>query len=272
MLGKFITLWIIIICLAFLSKNVAYALISNARSVVRSALLRQTPSVSAAAQADSPIRISSITIHPASSPPEPKLEYILTNMSGKPINAYAVRHIVLHGGQRNEGVILRARDFANSRLQSGHSESGALGGGVYSEAVESIQLVVDFVEFEDGVTWGVDRFKSAERLSGQRAGARDEAARLLKLVNEKNVDITAQLLAAEGSEIVPPTDHSPEWIDGFREGVNFKRGHLKRIYSKEGSSGVVNELKRSFDAVERKQRGGASTSQLYTLHLPLHCC
>jgi hypothetical protein len=255
MLAIFITLWIIIICLAFLSKNVAYAFISNARSVVRSALLRQAPSVSAPAQADSPIQISSITINLASNPLEPKLDYVLTNISAKPINAYAVRYVVLlHGGQRSEGVILRARDFANSRLQSGHSESGALGGGGYSEVVESIQLVVDFVEFEDGVAWGVDRFKSAERLSGQRAGARDEADRLLKLVNEKNLDVTLQLLTAEGSEIVPPTDHSPAWSDGFREGVNFKRGHLKRIYSKDGSSGVVNELKRSFDTVERKQR------------------
>jgi len=252
--GKFITLWIIIICLAFLSKNVAYALISNARGVVRSALLKQSPSVSALAQADSPIRISSITINPASRPLEPKLDYVLTNISGTPINAYAVRHVVLHGAQRSEGVILRASNSTNPLLQSGQGESGALGSGVYPEAVESIQLVVDFVEFENGVTWGIDIFKSAERLSGQRAGARDEADRLLKLVNEKNVDVTAQLLAAEESGTVPPAGHSPEWSNGFREGVNFKRGRLRRIYSKEGSLGVVNELKRSFDTVEGKQR------------------
>jgi hypothetical protein len=253
-LGKFITLWIVIICLAFLSKNAAYALISNARSVVTSALLRQTPSISAPTQADSPIRISSITINHASSPLEPRLDYVLTNVSRKSVNAYAVRHVVLHGGQRSEGVILRASNSTNPLIRSGHGESGALGSGVYPEPVESIQLFVDFVEFEGGVTWGVDRFKSAERLSGQRAGARNESGRLLKSLDEKNVDLTAQLLAAEGSETVSPVGHSPEWSDGFREGVNFKRAQLKRIYLKEGTSGVMNELKRSLDAVQRPQQ------------------
>lgn len=253
-LGKFVILWVVIICLAFLSKDVAYALISNARSVVRSALFKQTPSISAPAQAHAPIQISSITINAASSPLKPQVDYVLTNVSGKSINAYAVRHVVLHGEQRSEGVILSSSVSINSLLESGQGESGSLGGGAYPEPVQSIQLIVDFVEFEDGVTWGVDKFKSAERLRGQRAGAREEAGRLLKLINEKHVDVTAQILAAEGSEIVAPTGHSPEWSDGFHEGVNFKRGRLKRLYLKEGSSAVVNELKRSFDTVERKQR------------------
>ncbi|HJR09467.1 MAG TPA: hypothetical protein VJ842_19555 [Pyrinomonadaceae bacterium] len=250
----FITLWIVMLCFAFLSRDVAYALISNARSVVRSALFKQTPAVSALAQADAPIQISSITINSNSSPLEPKLDYVLTNVSGKPINAYAVRHLVLHGGQRSEGVILSASVSNNSLLQGGQSDSGSLRNEVYLEPVESIQLVVDFVEFEDGVKWGADKFKSADRLSGQRAGAREESARLLKFINEKNVDVTVQIFATEGSEIVPPTGNSSEWREGFREGINFKRGQLKRVYSKEGWPGVVNELKRSLNAAERKQR------------------
>src|SRR4028118_2343290 len=106
-LGKFIALWICILCLAFTSKNVAYALISNARSMVNGALFKQIPTVSAPAQANAPLLISAITVNSASIPLEPKLDYVLTNISGKSINAYSVRHVVLHGSQRSEGVILR---------------------------------------------------------------------------------------------------------------------------------------------------------------------
>jgi hypothetical protein len=251
---KFIALWICVLCLAFASKNVAHALISNARSIVNGALFKQIPAVSAPAQSNAPLLISAITVNSASTPLEPKLDYILTNVSGKSITAYAVRHLVLHGGQRSEGVILRTSISINSMLQSGLSESASLGGEALSEPVESIQLIVDFVEFEDGTTWGVDRFKSAERLRGQRAGTREEAERVLKLINERGVNITAQLLAAEGSDLVLPTGHSPEWSEGFREGINFKRGRLKRAFLKDGSSGVVNELRRPSAASERKQR------------------
>jgi hypothetical protein len=229
-------------------------MLADARSIVTAALFKQIPSVSALAQADAPLSISAITVNAASTPLEPKLDYVLTNVSGKSIHAYAVRYIVLHGGQRSEGVILRTDIPTNSLLQSGHSESGSVASGTYSETVESIQLIVDFVALDDGLTWGVDRFKSAERLSGQRAGAQEETNRLLKLINEKKVEVTTQIFAADGSEITLSTGHSPEWRDGFREGVNFKRGRLKRVYLKEGSSGVVNELKRSSNAMEGKQK------------------
>ena len=238
----------------YASKNVAYALISNARNIVNGALFKQIPAVSAPAQANAPLLISSVTVNSASTPLEPKLDYILTNVSGKSITAYSVRHVVLHSGQRSEGVILRTSISINSLLQAGLSEAASLGGEAFSEPVESIQLIVDFVEFEDGITWGSDRFKSAERLRGQRAGIREEADRVLKLINERGVNITAQLLAAEESKLLPPTGHSPEWSEGFREGINFKRGRLKRAFLKDGSSGIVNELQRSSAASARKQR------------------
>ena len=239
---KFAALWALLLSLV--------AVTMSTRMIVAS---EETPKVSVRIQSDAPLQISSPVVNTAAGPREPRIDYHVTNVSGKPVNAYAIHHVVLHGNQSSEGVVLRNTASADSLLQAGHMESAVLEGVVYTYPVQSIELILDFVEFADGSAWGTDKFKSAERLSGQRAGAQAEAERLLTIAKEKGEDAVMQSIGPGSTYLSPPPGHTSEWISGFREGINFKRSRLKRAHSKPGAS-IEEELRRPFDAVAGRGR------------------
>ncbi len=237
---KFLTLIILLAYLVIISSRANYTLFAFKKPQ------GPIPSVSVQPQINVPLRISSIAVDSAD-PLEPKVTYTVENISGKPVVAYAIRHRVRFGGATSEGVVVRNSNSVSSVLQAGQSEQASLEGDAYSDAVQSISLAVDFVEFTSGTVWGEDKFQTAERLAGQRAGAQAEVSHLRKIERMKGY---AALIDAimDGTDISPPSDHSPAWVDGFREGINFKWGRLRRANIEAGLNGVLTELQRPFDA------------------------
>jgi hypothetical protein len=246
---KFLILSILLACLIIFSNSANYALLATFKKSQE-----QPPSISVQLQRNVPLRISS-TVLKSTNALEPELTYTVENISGKSISAYAIRHTVTFGRAASEGVVVRNSDSVASVLQPGQSEQASLEGDAYSEAVRKINLVVDFVEFTDGTTWGGDKFQTAERLAGQRAGAQAESARLLKLEQTKGYAALIDSIKTEKTEITPPSGRSPAWINGFREGINFKRGRLQRANNRAGLNGVINELQQPFDAYSEGREG-----------------
>jgi hypothetical protein len=245
LLIKLLTLSVVVGCLIGFSNKSHYSLSASLKKV------QDNPSVAVQTQQNVPLRVSLITVNSAN-PREPELIYTVENISGKPIGAYAIRHSVRFGQAVTEGVTVRNSNSVYSILQVGGSEQGFLQGDSYSEAVQSIDLAVDYVEFSDGTAWGNDQFKTAERLSGQRAGAKAETARLLKLKQMKGSAALMEAISTEATDIAAPPKQSPAWINGFREGINFKRGRLQRAQKQGGITSITHELKQPFDAYSER--------------------
>jgi hypothetical protein len=247
LLIKLLTLSILVACLLIFSNDVNHPLLAISKKSQE-----PPPSVLVRPQQSVPLRISSTVIN-SNNPLEPEVSFIVKNISGKPVGAYAIRYVATFGRANSEGVIVRNSNSVHSNLQPGQWEEGSLNGDTYSDAVQNIELIVDFVEFTDGTTWGQDKFETAERLAGQRAGARAETDRLLKLEQAKGSAALIDAISREDTNINPPADRSPAWINGFREGINFKRGRLRRANIQRGMNGVANELQQPFDALSKER-------------------
>src|SRR5205085_6416571 len=89
-----------------------------------------------------------------------------------------------------------------------------------SEPLEKIKVYVDFVEFDDGTTWGEDKSQSAELLAGQRAGARTALAYLNQGQKEGGLTALNKIGKLSSLPIAPPPNHSAQWLEGFRSGIS----------------------------------------------------
>ncbi len=182
-----------------------------------------------------------------------QLDTVVTNTSIQSIQAYAIRYETLSFHSKGGGLELSNAGSSSSVLQSGQSASISVGDGVqYSDAINNIIISVDFVEFADGTTWGPDTYKSAERLDGQRAGARAVAQHLLDILKISGPSSVINALETDHSDSAPTSGHSAEWLEGFQTGANTIRERLNQFHSKTGISNIESELRRPFDASGRK--------------------
>lgn len=216
-----------------------------------SATAAQSPTVTVQGQPGSPIGISSIVLN-SPDPLEPEFTYLVSNESRKPIDAYAIRYVVSAGGQLSEAFELRIGDSAETVLAPGQVEWGTFVGQTSSQPVRSIELVVDFVGFSDGTTYGRDRHKFADHLSGHRAGARAEADRLTRIRTGKGLEAVLSAIAGGDEGAPAPAGQSTQWAEGFRGGAAALRGRLKRAHQEGGTSKVEEELQRTSSTPERR--------------------
>lgn len=249
LLTRFLILGALVACLGILLNKNGY--VSLATSNVSKPMLQPaaSPVVSAQPESNTPLQISSVSVT-LKNPLEPEANFVVTNVSNKPISAYAIRHTVTFGSASSEGATVRNSNSIAAVLQPTHSEPGVFEGEAFSTPVQSINLAVDFVEFTDGKTWGADKFKSAEKLAGQRAGAAALVKHLAKLL-ETDPGATATAIAENNIEVSSPSGNSEAWLDGFREGVNFQLGRLRYANEQGGVSGIASELQQPFDASKR---------------------
>lgn len=112
----------------------------------------------------------------------------------------------------------------------------------------SISLSVDFVEFSDGSTWGADFCRSAETLSGLRAGAlaaKDKFAQVRHQVDGKGL---INLLKQDALKVEAPDGHSSVWVDAFRDGVRRLFDKLRSANQEGGLPEVERVIQLPFDA------------------------
>lgn len=210
----------------------------------------QSLTITVQAQPGAPIGISSIILN-SPDPLEPEFTYLVSNKSQKNIDAYAIRYVVASGGQLAEAVELRVGDSPDTVLTPGQVEWGTFTGQTSSQPVRSIELIVDFVRFSDGTTYGRDKHKSAEQLNGHRAGVRAEADRLIEIRTKKGLEAVLSAITSADGGASAPSGQTPQWEEGFRVGIATLRGRLKRA-QQEGGTIKVEELLRKSSSSERR--------------------
>lgn len=125
------------------------------------------------------------------------------------------------------------------------------GNTIYSEGVNEIILSIDFVEFEDGSSWGQDYFKSAERVAGQRAGIKFAVESYGKKLENSPFDVFSNEIEKNAIDFAFHADKSKSSVlrDGFQSGVGLVRNRLDTAIGKDGTLGAKQELQKLSDAI-----------------------
>jgi hypothetical protein len=211
----------------------------------------QGPQISVMVQQDAPIRISLVKSDTAT-PTTPEVQVTIENVSTTPIRAYTVRYETISERSKAGGAELSNKETLESVLKPSQTETKILGDATYSDPVKKVILSIDFVEFIDGTTWGPDVARSRERLAGLRYGAQRTARHFRRILKEQGPQAVVEAMNAERIDITPPSDRSPEWLEGFKGGKLHIINRIKHAFGKSGLSEIESELLRPFDASERR--------------------
>lgn len=212
------------------------------------------PRIIVAEQPDSPLRVLSTYVD-ATDPLRPQYGYSVTNISAKPIRAYAIRKSISTGqGPSFIGTMMTHSPAVKLFLTpyETRQEEGGLG-NTFQEPPTKIELAVDFVEFADGTRWGADEGRTAERIDGMRAGGKAAIKKFCEVLANEGVNGFEQAL--ENQNLIEPGNR-PEhgsWAEGFRMGVNTVRRRLREAKTKGGQGEINRELDKPFDSTEGRQ-------------------
>jgi hypothetical protein len=200
-------------------------------------------------QSDSPI----VLIAKNSMLPPSKTLYVafvVRNVSKKSIRAYAIRHDVMAGGLSSDGLNLNTKSSKKLVFLPGQTASEEIGGSEYFPAyIEAIRISVDFVEFEDGTTWGPDTYQSVE---GWRAGAKEMRKQLAQMLNT-NVGRLQREVENDDFTITPPQNKSVTWLKGYKTGAASIRARVKHALNKGDHQEIEKAIKDPIDASEGGQ-------------------
>lgn len=179
-------------------------------------------------QPDSPLTITSVVVDYFPDARMPEVSFKVTNISGKRIMVYAIKHVAALGSRGAvSGSVTIIRPDRKRALRQGESPEGEISGIQYPQAPESLTLSVDYVEFLDGTRWGEDTLKNGDRIDGMRAGADAEREALLKVLMTKGPEEVIRSLDSIRPEAEPPSSRSAQWLDGFRQGIDVVRSGVR---------------------------------------------
>lgn len=199
--------------------------------------------ISVLPQPDAPLRISVLSHNPAD-PRAPEIVFQLTNIGARPIRAYSIVQETVRGGEKSSGFVLTDVDSANVTLQPGQYLTDKITYEPLSEVSSQVTLSVDLVEYSDGALWGADLRKSAEVLSGRRAGVREAQQRILGVYKSEGLRAAIKSLRADAADAEPPAGGSAKRADGYRHGFSHATGRLRRLLDKSGEKQLEAELRR----------------------------
>lgn len=212
----------------------------NPSLAARQAVRGSTDRVSVRPQPGAPLRISAVA-DKSDDPQAPLVGFLVENVGGRPIQAYWISYDTRAGGEDvTLGVGMNAGTKEQVLPPGGRRELGVLNRGG-----ERIVLSVDFVEFADGTTWGEDASKHAEGLAGQRAGARAEAGRLLKLLETEGLPAVVEAAGQGVGQVGRAAESRSE--QSFLFGVRAVRARVQRAYQGGGLAAVESALRQPYD-------------------------
>lgn len=255
---KFLNSYIRVVCA--LLGVVAVLFISSylVRSNPQSAQKNENPStppspfqVLVKSQSDSPLLVS---LSKTQNFPEPQIDLLLQNKGDKIIRAYTIGHEVASSHSKAEGINFRnLRSVENLFLPNQSvAESIERFTEPNSEPIEKITVYVDFVEFDDGTTWGQDKFQAAELLAGQRAGAKAALDYLNKSEKEGGTSALVKISKLNAIPLTPPSNHSAQWLEGFRSGASIIQSRFQSAFNTGNLTEAESILRKPFDTSERR--------------------
>ncbi len=228
------------LCAAFIAFLTVFS--SATAQVAEARRVAQTPPnrVSVRAQADAPLRISSVADN-SDDADAPLVEFVVENVGSKPIHAFWISYDTVAGAFN---VTLGLGTNANKPeliLPPGRRRAGA----ILNRDKAKIVLSVGFVEFADGSTWGADTANYGESLAGERAGARAEARRLVNLLKTGGLRAVKDAAAEKVNypDLTPGTRREVSFLIGVRA----TRVRVLQASEKGGLPAVESALRQPYD-------------------------
>lgn len=203
-------------------------------------------------QPDSPLTITSVVVDYFPDARMPEVSFKVTNISGKRIMVYAIKHVAALGSRGAfSGSVTIMRPDRKRALGPGQSPEGEISGIQYPQPPESLTLSVDYVEFVDGTRWGEDTLKNGDRIDGMRAGTDAEREALLKVLMTEGAEGVMRSLDSITPEANQPSSRSAQWLDGFRQGIDVMRSGVRAKGSSHAE--IEKELRRQVDQKENRR-------------------
>ena len=171
------------------------------------------------------------------------------NVSELEIRSYGWRIDKGDGSQDKDGCFMYNLPVPGRILKKGDSDGKSTWRKFALDSpLPSIMLSVDFVEFGDGSTWGADFCRTAETLSGLRAGALAAKDKLAQIRQQDGGQGLVSLLKQSTLTLEPPEGHSSVWVDAFREGVRRLFDKLRSANQEGGLPEMERVIQLPFDA------------------------
>lgn len=212
---------------------------------------RGKPAVKVREQQGSPLQVSMQTKWVSTDQQGLELYFVVTNAGERPVRAYTVRVGGVAEGEPGGGCFFHNTEKRGKVLQPGRSAGRSTWRAIpLSEPRPEIDVAVDFVEFNDGSTWGGDTCQSAELLNGLRAGGRAAQREFKKKLDARGVEALLRELDDEDPALAPPEGRSAAWERGFEGGVSSLRERIRKAHDEGGEPDVEDALRRPFDASE----------------------
>ena len=193
---------------------------------------RSLPTVEIEFQGDSPIKLLGSTKSVNGVRELVELAITIENVSDKAIRAYAMR-VWMSRDEPSQSCFQLNIMKPGKVLQPTQSEVRSTWRPYSRGPGKVIHLSVDFVEFTDSSTWGMDSCDTAQKLAGARAGARTLVGRLQKILEESGPGAVLKSLEAEIAEISIPLEQSPVWQSAFQSALQ-EMAHRIRQAATEG--------------------------------------
>lgn len=218
--------------------------------------LQQSPTIILARQPDTPLQIISTWIA-TETPQNFRLMAQVQNQSGKAIRAYAVNSQTASTKQQNGHTQFLNLTQRSTFWQPAEIKTVEVADS-QDEPIKTVTLTIDFVEFADGLTWGPDSANSRDLLAGQRAGAKLTRQRLRQLMQTRGEEaVTLEVQKGDAAQTVDAdiaANHSPRWVEGFRNGAASARRRLSNAIASRDKERIKAELDRPFDTFEEEHK------------------
>ena len=218
--------------------------------------LQQSPTIILTRQPDAPLQILSTWIA-TETPQNFRLMAQAQNQSGKAIRAYAINSQTASIKQQNGHTQFLNLTQRSTFWQPAEIKTVEVADS-QDEPIKTVRLTIDFVEFADGSTWGPDSANSRDLLAGQREGAKLTRQRLRQLMQTKGEEaVTLEVQKGDAEQTVDADiarNHSPRWVEGFRNGAASARRRLSNAIASKDKERIKAELDRPFDTFEEEHK------------------
>ena len=177
---------------------------------------------------------------------KPQINLKVENVSERNITAIAIQYEDITENGPRSGLVYGDLYYPHVIMKPGQWQSMIFSHPKLTEPVKQISFSIDFVEFDDGTTWGESNLKYTDWLAGRRAGMAAERESLLKLFTVGGLQTVLREFEKTTYEPVVPAGHSPEWSEKFRMGAIMWRAMARQAHKVGGDSGLIMALQKPF--------------------------
>lgn len=190
-----------------------------------------------AKQSDSPLLITIINIDNSNTDSQ-LVNYSVQNVNNKSVRAFTVSCISKSTGK----IITRYLTF--KLFQPREVDNGQIAIERFNiKSDETLSFSIDYIEFEDGSSWGNNIYKQSEKIAGERAGRQEVISKIKGLISSNNSDGLSTFFEQDLSTIdISKTisDKTDLWRSGFQFGYKstifslqrFERQNIKELSAK----------------------------------------